>query len=67
MYECNIHHISIIMARCCGLRVRDESHNWRIDNDAVLILAVFAKMTPKTLRPIIEACKARLSRYDRGE
>ncbi len=57
-----------IGARCHELRVRDESHNWRIvyrvDVDVVLVVAVFAKTTPKTPRPIIDACKARLKSYD---
>jgi phage-related protein len=57
-----------IGTRCHELRVRDENHNWRvmyrIDSDAVLVIAVFAKTTPKTPRPIINACKARLRAYD---
>jgi phage-related protein len=57
-----------IGARCHELRVRDEGHNWRIvyciDIDAILVIAVFAKTTPKTPRPIIDACKARLRAYD---
>ena len=57
-----------IGARCHELRVPDEGHNWRIvhriDTDAILVLAVFAKTTPKTPRRIIEACKSRLRAYD---
>jgi phage-related protein len=56
--------------RCQELRVRDEVHNWRIvyriDSDVILILAVFAKTTSKTPRPIIDSCKARLRAYDQG-
>ena len=59
-----------IGARCHELRVRDEDHNWRIiyriDDDAVLVAAVFAKLTPRTPRPIIDTCKARLRAYDRA-
>jgi phage-related protein len=59
-----------IGARCHELRVRDENHNWRvvywIDVDAVLVIAVFAKTTPKTPKPIIDACKARLRDYDQA-
>lgn len=59
-----------IGARCHELRIRDESHNWRIiyriDDDAVLILAVFAKTTAKTPKQVIDACKARLKSYDQA-
>ena len=50
------------------LRVRDASHNWRIiyriDADRILIVDVFAKTTRATPKPVIEACQARLKRYD---
>ena len=50
------------------LRIRDAGHNWRIiyriDADRILIVDVFAKTTRATPRPIIEACQARLKRYD---
>lgn len=56
--------------RCLELRVRDESHNWRVmvrvDADAVLVLDVFAKTTPKTPKAVLAACRTRLARYDRG-
>lgn len=59
-----------IGARCHELRVRDEEHNWRIvyriDQDAILVLAVFAKTTAKTPKHIIGACKGRLRAYDQA-
>jgi phage-related protein len=59
-----------IGARCHELRVRDDEHNWRIiyriDLDAILILAVFAKTTPKTPSHVIQACKGRLRSYDQA-
>ena len=55
-------------AGCHELRVRDEAHNWRIvyrlDEEAVVIADVFEKKTPKTPKPIIEACRRRLAAYD---
>ena len=57
-----------IGARVHELRIRDAEHNWRIiyriDEDRILIVAVFAKSTRATPRPIIDACKARLKRFD---
>jgi phage-related protein len=54
--------------RCGALRVRDAEHNWRImyriDPDAVLILEVYAKKTPKIPDEVIERCQNRLKRYD---
>jgi phage-related protein len=54
--------------RCGALRVRDAEHNWRImyriDADAILILEVYAKKTPKIPDEIIERCQGRLKRYD---
>ena len=51
------------------LRVRDEGHNWRIfyrlDPDAVVILDVHDKKTPRTPRGVLEACRSRAERYDR--
>jgi len=50
------------------LRVRDESHNWRIiyriDPTVILVVDVFEKKTPKTPKVVIEACKKRLKKYD---
>jgi phage-related protein len=56
-------------ARCHELRVREKSHNWRIfyrvDPDAIVILDVHDKKTPRTPTYVIENCKARARRYDR--
>ena len=50
------------------LRVVDEGQTWRIiyriDPDAVVILDVFAKKTPKTPKAVLEACGKRLREYD---
>jgi phage-related protein len=56
-------------ARCHELRVREKSHNWRIfyrvDSDAIVILDVHDKKTPRTPTRVIEHCKTRARRYDR--
>ena len=50
------------------LRVRDKNVNWRIiyraDDDAVLIIEVFAKKTSEIPKQVIENCKKRLRGYD---
>jgi phage-related protein len=55
--------------RCHELRIRDDGHNWRLfyrlDLDAVLILGVHDKKTPKTPRDVLDACRARAERFDR--
>jgi phage-related protein len=57
-----------IGARCHELRMVDETVTWRImyrlDEDAVVILEVFAKKTGQTPKHVIDTCKARLKRYD---
>ncbi len=54
--------------RCGALRVRDANHNWRmmyrIDPDAVLVLEVYAKKTPKIPDEVIRRCQQRLKQYD---
>ncbi|HEY6199643.1 MAG TPA: type II toxin-antitoxin system RelE/ParE family toxin [Candidatus Binatia bacterium] len=54
--------------RCHELRINDIGAAWRIiyriDSDAILILDVFAKKTPQTPKPVIEACKRRMREYD---
>jgi phage-related protein len=54
--------------RCGALRIRDSGHNWRImyriDADAVLVLEVYAKKTPKIPDEVIEQCQKRLQQYD---
>ena len=55
--------------RCLELRINDAGAQWRIfcrtDPDAVIVLHVLAKKTPKTPLAVIDLCKNRLSRYDR--
>jgi phage-related protein len=52
---------------CHELRVNDKNKTWRfiyfIDEDAIVILEVFAKKTQKTPQEVIDICKKRLSRY----
>jgi phage-related protein len=54
--------------RCHELRIVDSDNAWRIiyrlDPDAVVIIDVFSKKTPRTPREVIDRCKARLRRYD---
>jgi phage-related protein len=54
--------------RCHELRINDAGAWWRIvyriDPDAIVILEVFSKKTPKTPRPVIEACQRRLREYE---
>jgi phage-related protein len=59
-----------IGARCHELRVRDPLSRvtwrivYRIDVDAIVIAAVFAKKTQATPKEIVIACKQRLALYD---
>jgi phage-related protein len=57
-----------IAASCHELRVNDEGRTWRLmyrlDADAILILAVFAKKTERTPDEIIRICRKRLRDYD---
>ena len=50
--------------RCHELRIPDENRTWRVmyyvDNDAVVILEVFAKTTTRTPKQVIDICVARL-------
>lgn len=54
--------------RCHELRIVDEDKSWRIiyrtDDDAILILEVFSKTTPKTPKSVIDNCKRRIRQYD---
>ena len=54
--------------RCHELRVRDEDQSWRIiyriDDDAIVIVEVFAKKSGRTPQALIDKCKARLRDYD---
>jgi phage-related protein len=62
--------MSTIGPRCGELRIPDADASWRIvyrlDPDAVVILAVFAKKAAATPKAILEACAARLKLYDRN-
>lgn len=53
---------------CHELRVPDKDQNWRIvyrtDEDAIVILQVFAKKSRETPKAVIEACRRRLRNYD---
>ncbi len=57
-----------IGSRCYELRINDANMTWRIiyrlDEDAIVILAVFDKKTAKTPKQIIEICQKRLRYYD---
>lgn len=54
--------------RCHELRIVDEDAAWRIvyrvDEDAIVIAAVFRKTTRETPQTILETCKRRLRQYD---
>jgi len=60
--------MSSIGPRCHELRIDDGNRAWRIvcriDHDAIVILEVFEKKTPKTLPEVIENCKRRISLYE---
>jgi phage-related protein len=57
-----------IAARCHEPGINDEGRTWRlmyrIDTDAIPILAVFAKKTEKTPDEIIRTSRKRLKDYD---
>lgn len=57
-----------IGSRCHELRINDENKTWRIvyrlDTDAVIILEVFEKKSPKTPQEVIEHCKRRIRLYE---
>lgn len=50
------------------LRIVDENVSWRIvyrtDEDAVVIVEVFAKKTQTTPKEVVATCKKRLKEYD---
>jgi phage-related protein len=57
-----------IGSRCHELRINDENVIWRIiyriDTDAIVILDIFQKQTPRTPQNVIERCKKRIQMYD---
>jgi len=54
--------------RCNELRIPDETATWRIiyliDEDAIVILAVFSKKDRQTPKLVVDTCKERITRYD---
>lgn len=60
----------VLGARCAELRLPDEAVTWRIlyrlDPDAIVIVAVFAKKTQATPAAMFATAKARLRQYDRA-
>ena len=54
--------------RCHELRINDERVTWRIiyriDSDAIIIIAVFSKKSRATPKAVIDECKKRLRNYD---
>lgn len=52
---------------CHELRIIDRDQTWRIiyhlDADAVVMLDVFSKKTPRTPNSVIENCRQRLAQY----
>lgn len=57
-----------IGSRCHELRINDANKTWRIiyriDEDAIVIVDVFAKKTNKTPKEVIERSQQRLQRYE---
>jgi phage-related protein len=58
----------VVGARCHELRVVDRDATWRIvyraDEDAIVILEIFAKKTKTMPKAVIETCRRRLAEYD---
>lgn len=54
--------------RCHELRVRDETTSrrivYRIDVDAIVVVAVFAKKSREAPQHVLGICRERLRRYD---
>lgn len=57
-----------IGARCHELRIGDAGATWRIihriDPDAIVVLEVFSKKSPRTPDAIVATCRQRLRSYD---
>jgi phage-related protein len=55
-------------ARRHELRILDGGVAWRIlyrvDSDAIVLLAVFSKKTQQTPKAVLDACRRRLQEYD---
>ena len=58
----------VIGRNCHELRIGDENATWRIiyriDDDAVVIAAVFSKKTAQTPKSMIDTCERRLKDFD---
>jgi phage-related protein len=54
--------------RCHELRIPDQDRTWRIvhriDDDAIVVLDVFAKKDRTTPRHIMDTCRKRIKAYD---
>lgn len=54
--------------QCHELRIADADVTWRViyrlDPDAIVIAAVFAKKTPTMPRLVVKTCQQRLKEYD---
>jgi phage-related protein len=59
-----------IGGRCSELRLVDAGGIWRIiyriDEDAIVILDLYEKKTPKTPQRVVDACRQRLRDCDAG-
>lgn len=57
-------------AGCHELRIPDQRIAWRIihrvDDDAIVIVDVFAKKSARTPHRVLEACRQRIKRYDQA-
>ena len=57
-----------IAARCHELRIVDKGATWRIvyrlDQDAVIVVAEFSKKTAQTPKHVIVDCRRRLRQYE---
>lgn len=57
-----------IAPRCHEPRINDVGATWRvicrIDDDAIVIAAVFGKKAPQTPQAVIDQCRQRLKEYD---
>lgn len=58
----------VIGRRCHELRIQDLTIGWRViyrvDHDAVVVAAIFAKKTRATPETVIDVCQRRLRAYD---
>jgi len=65
----HVRSMPVLGARCAEIRVIDATVTWRIlyrlDPDAVVIAAVFAKKTQATPKSILDTAKDRFRQYDR--